>query len=116
MSNQTMWIDDVDQEMEEGLTAFLVRVNNGVQGWTRYEMRARPPHTNQSNEPRPFGWCGSWNDASTTGQGVWRVIRVAKSTGRVRIRQVTDRAELEAFLEECGYPDLIEDLVEGGST
>lgn len=31
--------------------------------------------------------------------------------GRVLLQEVTDQAELEEFLDEYGYPELIDDLL-----
>ena len=57
-----------------------------------------------SRVPRLIGWCGSYNNISTSGCGVWKVTRIAKN-GRMLIQEATAE-EVEAFLEEMGYPDL----------
>lgn len=101
----TMWIDGDD--LEVGEVGFLVRTSNPVKRSEWHELRNRPPRTNVSHQDTPRGWCGSYNDNSTSGLGVWKVIRVAKN-GRAQIVEVTDRDELVAFLDECGFPDLIE--------
>lgn len=101
----TMWIDGDD--LEVGEFGFLVRISNLNKNSERFELRNRPPRTNVSHQDTPRGWCGSYNNVSTSGFGVWKVIRVAKN-GRAQIVEVTDRDELVAFLDECGFPDLIE--------
>lgn len=101
----TMWIDG--EELSVGDIGFLVRTSNHVKGSERHELRDRPPRTNVSHQDTPRGWCGSYNDNSTSGLGVWKVVRVAKN-GRAQIVEVTDREELEAFLDEYGFPELIE--------
>jgi hypothetical protein len=79
-------------------------------GQHRHELRLRPPYTNQSREPRPKGWCGSYNNVSTYGRGIWRVIRRVEN-GRCKIEEITDSDRLANFLEEFGYPDLLDELV-----
>lgn len=101
----TMWIDG--EELNQGDHGFLVEISNSVKGSERHELRNRPPRTNQSHEYRINGWCGTYNDTATYGRGVWKVVRVAKN-GRAQIVEVTDREELEAFLDEYGFPELIE--------
>ena len=71
---------------------------------TRYELRSTPAHTNQSHEPRLHGWCGTYNDLSTSARGMVRVERMAKN-GRAYVREL-EGDELAAALEELGYPEL----------
>lgn len=99
------WIDGNGSE-KVGEKGFLVHIENKLKGSERYELRDRPPHTNQSHKPMLSGWCGSYNDTSTWGRGVWKIVQVARN-GRVQIAEVTDKAELEAFLNDYGYPELI---------
>jgi hypothetical protein len=108
MNAETLWIDCDPDDMPE--MGFLVEINHENKGSTRYELRLRPPYTNQSREPRPTGWCGSYNNVSTFGRGIWRVIRRVEN-GRCKIEAVTDSAQLADFLEEFGYPDLLDELV-----
>ena len=89
-----------------GDAAFLVRTSNAIKGTERYELRDLPAYTNESRQPRLRGWCGSWNNVSTDGLGVWRVAKIAKN-GRVQIAEVIDRGELATFLDQYGYPDLL---------
>lgn len=97
-----MWIDE---QYFDGDKGFLVESYDGNNGSTHYTLRNTPAYTNRSNEPRLHGWCGSYNNLSTTGYGAWKVIRVAKS-GRVLIKEL-EGEELNEFLEEMGYPELI---------
>lgn len=100
----TQWIGP-DDSLELNDIGFLIEKSNPVNGgWERWELRDTPPHTNQSNMPRLYGWCGSYNDVSTNGHGVGKVIRVAKN-GRCLI-QVLEGDAQQAALDELGYPDL----------
>lgn len=108
----TIWIDGPDHiSTPVGAAFFLVEHSHCTKRWTRHELRDTPPRTNQSFEARPRGWCGTTNDVSTHGRGVWRVTRVAKN-GRVQLVRVTDPAELREYLDEVGFPDLIDELTE----
>ena len=98
-----------------GDAAFLVRFSNAVRDTERYELRDLPANTNLSHEARPRGWCGTWNNVSTDGLGVWRVAKIAKN-GRVQIAEVTERDELSAFLNEYGYPDLLDECLPATAT
>ena len=51
-----------------------------------------------------LGWCGTYNDVGTYGNGAVEVVKVAKN-GRVQVRQLADEA-LDAFLDESGFPEL----------
>ena len=99
----TMWIGP-DETLSVGDKGFLIKHKNSTQGWERHELRDTPAHTNQSHEPRLRGWCGSWNDTSTYGRGVWEVVRVAKN-GRCLLSEL-DGDEMQAVLDDLGYPDL----------
>lgn len=96
------WIDEQDFDGDKG---FLVEFYNSNAECWRYALRNTPAYTNRSNEPRLNGWCGSYNNLSTTGCGAWKVLRVAKS-GRMLIEEM-EGEELNEFLEEMGYPELI---------
>ncbi len=80
---------------------FLVRISPQGEA-DRYQLRDTPAYTNQSREPRLDGWCGSWNNTSTSGMGI--VEKVARN-GRALVR-LLDGPELLAALEELGYPEL----------
>lgn len=101
---ETKWIDEQAEPLSVGDAGFLVRNSYENTGGERYELRDTPAHTNQSHMPRLVGWCGSWNNVSTYGEGVWKVIRVAKN-GRLLLQEI-EGAERQAFLDEYGYPDL----------
>lgn len=103
-----MWIDG--ENLNVGEIGFLVEISNAIKGSERHELRNRPPRTNQSHEDRPRGWCGTWNDNSTNGCGVWKVTRTAKN-GRAQIVEVTDRDALVAFLDEYGFPELLDECL-----
>lgn len=98
----TKWIDGQDFDGDKG---FLVEFYNSTTECWRYALRNTPAYTNRSNEPRLHGWCGSYNNTSTTGCGAWKVLRVAKS-GRMLIEELKGE-ELVEFLEEMGYPELV---------
>jgi hypothetical protein len=98
------WIDELEQ-YEVGDKAFLIEFYNEGNGSTRYTLRDRPAYTNQSNEPRLTGWCGTYNNVSTTGDGAWKVVRIAKS-GRYLIQEL-EGSELVDYLDEMGYPELV---------
>lgn len=100
------WIDE-QEGYNVGDAGFLVRNSHETDGWDRYHLRDMPAHTNVSRVPRLVGWCGSYNNISTSACGVWKVVRVAKN-GRMLITE-TDADETATFLEEMGYPDLTED-------
>lgn len=102
----TMWIGP-DDRLSDGKVGFLVNIENPVRGTDHYELRDNPPTTNQSYRPRLRGWCGSYNDTSTWGMGMWKVERMARN-GRAFIRKL-DGDELQAALEEFGYPDLTDE-------
>jgi hypothetical protein len=104
-----LWIHGCDG-LAVGDAGFLVRISNAIKGNERHQLRHRPPHTDQSNEPIPRGWCGTRNNTATHGVGVWRVLQVAHD-GRVEIREITDRDEIAAFLDEYGYPDLLDECL-----
>lgn len=88
-----------------GDQAFLVSFSNTSSGSTGYVLRDQPAYTNRSNKPRLTGWCGTYNNVATYGEGAWKVVRIAKS-GRYLIQRLED-TELAEFLEEMGYPELI---------
>ena len=100
----TKWIEQ-QEHVALGDKAFLVSFSNENSGSTRYILRSQPAYTNRSSEPRLTGWCGSYNNVATEGEGAWKVIRIAKS-GRYLIERL-EGVELEEFLEEMGYPELI---------
>ena len=95
-----------EQLPQVGYIGFLVRISNQIKGWERHELRDTPAYTNESRQPKLNGWCGSWNDTSTHGCGLAKVVRVAKN-GRVLVQEVDkDSDEGQATLEELGYPGL----------
>lgn len=99
----TMWIGP-DEQLSVGDKGFLINTSNPFKGTDNYFLRDTPAYTNQSHEPKLRGWCGSWNDTSTNGCGMWEVVRVAKN-GRAFIREL-EGWQLKESLEEFGYPEL----------
>jgi hypothetical protein len=97
------WIGP-NENLAVGDVGFLIKQTNENQGWTRYDLRITPAHTNMSRQPKLYGWCGSYNNLSTTAEGMAKVIRVAKNH-RVLLEEI-DGQEVEAALEELGYPEL----------
>ncbi len=102
----TLWIDE-QENYAAGDAGFLTRFDYDNTGGERYILRDTPAHTNHSHMPRLIGWCGSYNNVSTNACGAWRVTRVAKN-GRMLLSELAG-ADLAAFLEEMGYPDLTAD-------
>ena len=103
MTDKHMWIGP-DEMLKVGDFGFLIEKSHDNHGWTRYELCDTPEVANISREPRLYGWCGSYNNLSTTGCGMYRVKRVAKNS-RCYIEQL-EGAELAAALEDLGYPEL----------
>jgi hypothetical protein len=102
----TKWIGPFDYETWKlGDRAFLVRHTHHTKQWTRYDLRDNPPQTNQSLEPRIVGWCGTYNDVATHGEGLVKVVKIARN-GRLQVQDLDDNERAEA-LEELGYPELI---------
>ena len=104
MSTPT-WIDCDDYSTRVGTTGYLVETLNTNTGRTSWGLRERPLHTNQSNEPRLTGWCGETDNRSRYARGVVRVSAVNERGDRCRIASIQG-ADLVAFLEKDGYPEL----------
>lgn len=107
------WIDEQSNEYEPypekvGDMGFLVQFSNEIKGSDRYSLRYTPAYTNNSNQPRLKGWCGTYSDLATYGLGVWKIVRIAKN-GRTLVEEVLNGPERDAFLEEMGYPDLTDE-------
>jgi hypothetical protein len=98
------WIDG-DYPLKH--IGFLIEKSNPIRHTEHLELAQRPAHTNQSHAPKLYGWCGSWNDTNTYALGIARVSRVA-GNGRVQVTEVVERAEVQRYLEEVGYPDLLD--------
>lgn len=97
----------IDSDATTGTTGYLVEtINNNARGAQSFSIRERPLRTNQSNEPRLSGWCGETNNLSRFARGVWKVVRTNKDGTRAQIVRV-EGADLAAFLEADGYPELI---------
>jgi hypothetical protein len=94
-----------DEDYEVGERAFLIRKANLNGGGDRFELRDTPPKTNLSFEWRLDGWCGSYNNISTYGEGMVEVIKLA-SNGRLKVRNLTGDA-LRSALDDFGFPELL---------
>jgi hypothetical protein len=99
----SQWIGP-DDSLTVGQIGFLVEKHHAVKGWTRFELRDIPAHTNESREPQLDGWCGTDNGLATYARGMARVERVARN-GRAYVVEL-DGGDLVAALAELGYPDL----------
>jgi len=109
----TKWIDEQCNDYEQGPEkvgelGFLIRISNENTGADRYKLSFTPAYTNQSRKPRLLGWCGTYNNVGTYGEGIWKISRIAKN-GRTLITEVDDESETQGFLDEMGYPDLTVD-------
>lgn len=99
------FIDDTDAySVEIGAVGFLIEKSHDLTGVTYYELRSRPAHTNQSNEPRLKGWCGTYNNVATYAQGLARVTKLCKN-GRVQVVNLKP-VDYPWALKSLGYPDL----------
>lgn len=106
----TLWIDWQDP-IPVGEISYLIEKYDSNHNRTWHILSNTPPRTNQSNKPTVVGSCGSYNNVSTTGKGIWVVIKTLK-TGRVQLSQITDPDEINTYLEETGFPDIsVEDCV-----
>lgn len=123
MSKTTLWIDGFNPSYDDapynvGDVFFLIEHSNPIRHTESADLALTPPRTNQSNEYRVHGWCGSWNNNNTYGSGIVQVVRIAKN-GRVQVRRLTrsdedcdfvlinnaDEALVEKFIEENGFEE-----------
>ena len=106
----TKWIDaDVYGEgpSKVGEVGYLVeRIDENNCCATSYALYMSPQRTNRSREPRLTGWCGTTNNICKNACGVWRVVRVNHAGDRIQIARLNG-VELDAFLRESGYPELV---------
>ena len=100
---QQIWTDE-DRVFSTTEIGFLVRKHFDLQRRDVWVLSDRPAHTNQSHQPRLYGWCGTTDDISVNAEGLGRVVRVAKN-GRARLVRVD---VTPAALEALGYPELSE--------
>jgi hypothetical protein len=100
-----MWINGEISESAVGSVGFLIeRRRDG--GGPSHHISGSPAHTNQSHEPRLFGWCGTTNNVATYALGLVRVTGHSAG-GRLRVRRLAN-AEQAAALESLGWPELAE--------
>jgi len=106
----TLWIDCQDPVIRDTYR-YLIEKYDSNNNRTWHILSDAPPRTNQSNEPTVVGSCGSYNNVSTNGKGIWKVIK-ALNNGRVKLERVTNADKIAAYLEETGFPDIsVEDCV-----
>lgn len=98
-----MWIDNGEMDTV-GTIGYLVETSSN--GSASFSLRERPLRTNQSLQPRLFGWCGETDNKSRTARGVWRIDATNKSGDRAKISKLAG-SDLAEFLERDGYPELI---------
>lgn len=103
------WIDCFAAYETLGDCSYLVEVIHTSSGRTSWHLHERPLRTNQSREPRLWGWCGETDNRSRFARGVVRVVDVNKGGDRCRIVSVKGDA-LVAFLELDGYPELASEV------
>ena len=99
----SIWVDG-DMGEKIGDVGYVVEVVR--EGRSRWSLRERPARTNGSCEPRLEGWCGETDNRSVHAHGVAKIVGQNKTGDRLRIVSVTG-AELAAFLESDGHPELI---------
>jgi hypothetical protein len=87
-----------------GDVGFLIELVQTTRNSTRFELRDLPAYTNQSHQPRLYGWCGTTNDISCHAAGMAKVIRLARN-GRALVQQI-EGDELAAALDDLGFPEL----------
>lgn len=104
-----MWIGGDFDDFTVGDVGFLVNTSHDTKGWDTYQLRQHPPKTNQSFEPRVYGWCGTTNGVACYGRGLARVEKVA-GNGRAYVRHLTAEEATKLLNEEFGYPDLVDQL------
>jgi hypothetical protein len=102
--NETYWIGNEGETFTIGQKGFLVEISNAVKGTCYIHMRNRPACDGVTGAPILDGHCGTHGDTSTYGLGMCVVQRIAKN-GRAFVRELLG-SELDAALEESGYPDL----------
>ena len=111
---RTMWIDTDEINtgaMPKGSPGFLVEISPQGKA-TRYNLRDTPAKTNRSCEAKLRGWCGSTNNVNVWAYGIWKPVKTSLNGMRTLIQEVTDRAELEQFLEAVGWSELLPDSEE----
>ena len=106
------WIDGTHGDYSVGQMGFRIDRSNPIRHTESTTLALHPARTNQSHAIQLWGWCGSWNDTNTYGNGIAQVTRVARN-GRVQLVEVTDPKAVQAFLEKVGYADLFEHWEKG---
>ena len=107
--SKKIWIDSGCLQIGE--RGFLVRNHHETKQWSRYYLRDNPPKTNVSFVATPYGWCGTCDNIATFGEGVWEVTKITRN-GRAQLTEIADAERLTEFLDEVGYPELLEDMLQ----
>lgn len=102
-TTKTLWIGP-DDSLAVGDSGFLIERHHTLKGWRRYSLDPLPAHTNQSRQPRLYGWCGTTDDVAVHAHGMARVVRIAPN-GRALLKAL-DADELAAALQAAGFPEL----------
>lgn len=105
----TKWIGGEDDTFKVGDVGFLVNTYHETKLWDVYKLRQHPPKTNQSFQPRVYGWCGTTNGVACNGYGLARVVKVAKN-GRAMVKHLSAEEATQMLSDELGYPDLVDQL------
>lgn len=103
MAKREQWVDG-DMGEKIGDVGYVVSVERD--GYSRWSLRDRPGHTNQSNEPRLEGWCGTTDNRALHAHGVGRIVAMNRRGDRLRVEYLEGR-ELAEFLVSDGYPRLV---------
>lgn len=98
------WIDFENYSMGVGDNGYLVSCSKN--GRTSFALHERPPRARPFNQPTLDGWCGETDNVRRFACGAWRIVRLNKAGDRAQIVRL-DGADLAAFLERDGYPELI---------
>ena len=115
MKAKTQWIDTDSVTADcrplagkEVMPGFLLEISPQGRA-TRHQLRDDPARTNQSREATLVGWCGETDNVSVYACGIWVVVDRSPNHQRAKIAQVTDRHEIEQFLDLVGWPELMPD-------
>ena len=100
------WIDCILTKV--GDTGYLVHTTNTSTGRESWAIRERPLRTNTTHVARLWGYCGETDNKSRTACGVVKVIRVNSAGDRCAVVRIVG-AELAAWLENDGHPELVRD-------
>jgi hypothetical protein len=106
-----MWIGGDDDQFNVGDVGFLVNTYHETKQWDTHRLRQHPPKTNQSFQPRLYGWCGTTNGVACYGMGLAQVVKVAKN-GRAYVKHLSAEEATKLLNDELGYPELVDQLAD----